>query len=100
MDERSQILLSTLLGAAAGAVLGCLYLTERGSRVRKQIEPALDGFVAEIDRARGTVVRAREAAREGRRAFEDVLAAARPADSNGGAGSPAPRPHVHEASSS
>lgn len=99
MDERSQILLSTLLGAVAGAVVGCLYLTERGSRVRKQIEPALDGFVAEIDRARGTVLRAREAAREGRRAFEDVMAAARATESNGGLGAPAARSHVREASS-
>ena len=95
MDERSQILLSTLLGA----VVGCLYLTERGSRVRKQIEPALDGFVAEIDRARGTVLRAREAAREGRRAFEDVMAAARATESNGGLGAPAARSRVREASS-
>ena len=99
MDERSQILLSTLLGAVAGAVVGCLYLTERGGRVRKQIEPALDSFVAEIDRARGTVLRAREAAREGRRAFEDVMAVARATDSNGDLGSDAARPRVHEASS-
>lgn len=99
MDERSQILLSTLLGAVAGAVVGCLYLTERGSRVRKQIEPALDGFVAEIDRARGTVLRAREAAREGRRAFEEVLAVSRTPESNGDMGSPAARSRVGEASS-
>lgn len=99
MDERSQILLSTLLGAVAGAVVGCLYLTERGGRVRKQIEPALDSFVAEIDRARGTVLRARAAAREGRRAFEDVMAVARATDSNGDLGSDAARPRVHEASS-
>ena len=77
MDERSQVLLSSLLGAAVGGVLGFLYLTRRGREVRDQIEPALDGFVAEIDRARGTVAKAREAAREGRRAFEDALAAAR-----------------------
>lgn len=99
MDERSQILLSTLLGAVAGAVVGCLYLTERGSRVRKQIEPALDGFVAEIDRARGTVLRAREAAREGRRAFEEVLAVSRTPESNGDMGSAAARSRVGEASS-
>ena len=99
MDERSQILLSTLLGAVAGAVVGCLYLTERGSRVRKQIEPALDGFVAEIDRARGTVLRAREAAREGRRAFEEVLAVSRTPESNGDMGSPVARSRVGEASS-
>ena len=99
MDERSQILLSTLLGAVAGAVVGCLYLTERGGRVRKQIEPALDSFVAEIDRARGTVHRAREAVREGRRAFEDVMAVARATESNGDMESESARPRVHEMSS-
>ena len=99
MDERSQILLSTMLGAVAGAVVGCLYLTERGSRVRQQIEPTLDNFVAEIDRARGTVVRAREAAREGRRAFEDVMAVARAAEPNGDLEPEAAEPRVHGMSS-
>ena len=99
MDERSQVLLSTLLGAVAGAMVGCLYLTESGSRVRKQIEPALDNLVAEIDRVRGTVLRAREAVREGRRAFEDVMAVARATESNGDMESEVARPRVHEMSS-
>lgn len=73
MDERSQVLLSTLLGAVAGAVLGGLYLTKHGRQVRDQIEPALDGFMSEIERARGTIEKAREAAREGRRAFDDLM---------------------------
>lgn len=81
MDERSQVLLSTLLGAVAGAVVGGLYLTERGRRVRDQIEPTLDNFVSEIERVRGTVDKAREAAREGREAFEDAMRAATPSDS-------------------
>lgn len=76
MDERSQVLLSTLLGATVGAILGGLYLTERGRRVREQIDPALDGFVTEIERVRGTVDKARAAAQEGRRAFDDAMAAA------------------------
>ncbi len=53
MDERSQVLLSALLGAVVGAVVGALYLTERGRRVRDQIDPALDGFMTELERARG-----------------------------------------------
>ena len=87
MDERSQVLLSTLLGAVTGAMVGCLYMTE-----------ALDSFVAEIDRARGTVHRAREAVREGRRAFEDVMAVARATESNGDMESEAARPRVHDMS--
>lgn len=81
MDEHSQVLLSTLLGAVVGAVVGGLYLTERGRRVRDQIEPTLDNFVSEIERVRGTVDKAREAAQEGRQAFEDAMRVATPNDS-------------------
>lgn len=70
-----------------------------GSRVTKQIEPALDSLVAEVDRARGTVQRAVEAVREGRRAFEDVMAVPRATESNGDMESEAARPRVHEMSS-
>jgi len=81
VDERSQVLLSTILGAIAGAVVGGLYLTERGRRVRDQIEPTLDNFVSEIERVRGTVDKAREAARDGRQAFEDAMRVATSSDS-------------------
>ena len=73
MDERSQVLV--------GSIVGGLYLTERGRRVRDQIEPTLDNFVSEIERVRGTVDKAREAAQEGRQAFEDAMRAATPSDS-------------------
>ena len=78
MDERSRVLVATILGAVAGGVLGCLYLTKQGRRVRDQVEPMLDAVVAELTRARATVEKARGAAREGRRAMDDLLAA-RPA---------------------
>jgi len=70
-----------------------------GSRVTKQIEPALDSLVAEVGWSRGTVQRAVEAGREGRRAFEDVMAVPRATDSNGDMESEAARPRVHEMSS-
>ena len=54
MDERSRLLLSALLGAALGGVIGYLYLTEQGRHVRGQIDPTLDGIVAELERARAT----------------------------------------------
>ena len=81
MDERSQVLFSVVLGAVAGGLVGFLYLTRRGREVRDQIEPTLDGFVEEIDRARSTVDKARQAVAEGRRAFDDMLAAARAQES-------------------
>ena len=77
MDERSSVLFATVLGAVAGGVVGFLYLTRRGREVRDQLEPTLDSFVEEIDRARGTVEKARQAVQEGRRAFDDMMAAAR-----------------------
>ena len=73
MDERSQVLIATVLGAVCGGVLGSLYLTERGRHIREQIEPTLDAMLAEFQRTQMTVIRVREATREGRRAFDDLL---------------------------
>jgi len=73
MDERSRVLLSALLGAALGGVAGYLYLTEQGRHVRGQIEPTLDGIVAELARARATGEKVREVAREGQRTLNDLV---------------------------
>lgn len=72
MDERSRVLMATLLGGIAGGVGGWLYMTESGRRVRDQIEPKLDDFVNEISRLRGTVDKARGAANEGWRSLNDM----------------------------
>lgn len=72
MDDKARVLMSTLVGAAAGAVLGFLYLTERGQRFRMQIEPRLDNFIGEVHQLRGTVMKAREAANEGWRSLGEV----------------------------
>ena len=72
MDDRSKVLMAALVGAAAGAAWGFLYLTAGGQRVRAQIEPKLDDFVAELRRMRGTIEKARAAADEGWRSLSDV----------------------------
>jgi hypothetical protein len=72
VEERSRVLLTTVLGAVAGGVWGWLYLTEKGSRVRTQIEPKLDDFVRELTNVRGTVDKARTAANEGWRSLNDI----------------------------
>ena len=72
MEERSRVLLATMMGAVAGGVWGWLYLTEKGARVRVQIEPKLDDFVRELGSVRGTVDKARLAANEGWRSLNDV----------------------------
>ena len=76
MEERSRVLLATMMGAVAGGVWGWLYLTEDGSRVRTQIEPKLDDFVRELANARGTVDKARTAASEGWRSLNDITGGA------------------------
>lgn len=72
MDDKARVLMSTLFGAAAGAVVGFLYLTERGQRFRREIEPRLDSFIGEVQQLRGTVMKAREAANEGWRSLGEV----------------------------
>ena len=72
MDERSRVLMATILGAIVGGVGGWLYMTENGRRVRDQIEPKLDDFVNELTRLRGTVEKARGAANEGWRSLNDM----------------------------
>ena len=76
MEERSRVLLATMLGAVAGGVWGWLYLTQSGARIRVQIEPKLDDFVRELSTARGTVEKARTAASEGWRSLNDIAGGA------------------------
>ena len=73
MDERSKVLMTTLLGAVLGGLVGCLYLTDRGRQVRGQLEPLLDTVVDELQEARRTVERARAAVAEGRRVMDDIV---------------------------
>jgi hypothetical protein len=72
VDERSRVLLATLMGAVAGGVWGWLYMTEQGRRVRSQIEPKLDDFMRELANVRGTVEKARTAANEGWRSLGEI----------------------------
>lgn len=75
MDERSRVLLATVLGAAVGGIWGWLYLTEQGRRFKDQIEPKLDDFIRELSQARGTVEKARSAASEGWRSLNEMTGA-------------------------
>ena len=72
MEERSRVLLTTMLGAIAGGLWGWLYMTEGGRRVRMQIEPKLDDFMRELAHVRGTVEKAKTAANEGWRSLNEI----------------------------
>jgi len=76
VEERSRVLLATMIGAVAGGVWGWLYLTSGGARIRSQIEPKLDDFVRELANVRGTVDKARTAANEGWRSLNDITGGA------------------------
>lgn len=78
MDDRSRVLVATLLGAVVGGVWGWLYLTEQGRRVKNQIEPKLDDFMRELTQMRGTVEKARTAANEGWRSLNELTGASQP----------------------
>ncbi len=73
MNERSRVLLASLLGAALGAVVGYLYMTESGQRVREQIEPALDAIGSELRRARDAGEKVKEVAREGQQTLNSLV---------------------------
>lgn len=81
VDDRSRVALATMAGAVLGGLFGYLYLTEQGQRLREQIDPMLDELTGELQRVRGTVDRAREAALEGRRTFDDLFGSAARASS-------------------
>lgn len=72
MNDRSRVALASMLGATIGGVLGYLYLTEGGERVRVGIEPTLDSLIIELRRIRATVEKARTVADEGWRTLNEV----------------------------
>ena len=72
MTDR-QIVTATLFGALVGGLAGFLFFTERGRRVRREIEPALDDFVRELSSLRGSVQRAADVAGESWRLLNDMV---------------------------
>jgi hypothetical protein len=68
-----QALATTLVGAALGGLAGFLFFTERGRRIRREIEPALEDFVRELSSLRGTVQRAADVAGESWRLLNDMV---------------------------
>ena len=69
--------MTSLLGAALGGVVGYLYMTENGQRVREQIEPALDSIGRELRRARDAGEKVRDVAKEGQHTLNSLVGDAR-----------------------
>jgi gas vesicle protein len=72
VDERTQVVLTALLGAVVGALAGYLFLTESGRRLRSQLEPRLDAAAREVGRLRQTVAKAQTVASEGWRSINEI----------------------------
>jgi hypothetical protein len=63
--DQTPIWVGALAGAIAGGLLGYLYFTPEGRRLRETFEPRLGEFISELQRARLAADRARSAASEG-----------------------------------
>ena len=69
MTDRTRVMLAALGGALAGGVLGYLYLTDEGRRLRERLEPALGNLADEVGNLNTTVGKAVRAADEGLRSI-------------------------------
>ncbi len=65
MTKESRVALTVLLGAIGGGLCGYLFLTERGSRLRAELEPTLKDIIADVRSLGATVEEAMTTASEG-----------------------------------
>lgn len=79
MDDRGRIALAIGLGALVGGVAGYLLLTERGRRMRDELEPRLNDVLGEVDKLRQTFESTRTAVAEGWRSFNQLMEQQKPA---------------------
>ncbi len=54
------VVVTAILGAAAGAAAGFLFFTEGGRRLRQDLEPEFDNLVREVSRLKAAVEQARQ----------------------------------------
>ena len=64
---------ATIVGAVIGGVAGYFLFTDQGRALRRQLEPALDDFMRELNSFRGTIQRATGVASEGWKLLNDAL---------------------------
>ena len=82
---------ATLIGAGIGAVVGYLFFTEGGRRLRRGIEPMLDDISRELHSFRATLQKAAGVASEGWKLLNDAM-------SEGGPQPPSRYPTSHQTS--
>ncbi len=73
MNDQARVVAASLAGAAIGALVGYMYFTVGGRRLREELEPRLDEVSQEIRRLRSTVSKAQAVASEGWRSLNELL---------------------------
>ena len=64
MNDRDTLVLSGILGAAAGVALGYLLFTKNGRQLREDVEPNVEALVREAGRLRDAIEQVRAGVRE------------------------------------
>jgi len=70
--EPVQVAAATVLGAVIGGVTGYLFFTNRGRRLRRDLEPRLDDLMRDVDRLRAALQKTARAADEGWRLLDEI----------------------------
>ena len=73
MTDNSRAMTATIVGAVVGGMAGYLFFTESGRALRRQVEPALDDVIRELNSFRSTVEKAAGVATEGWKALSEAL---------------------------
>lgn len=60
MEDRTSIVIGALAGAVIGGAVGYLLFTERGRRLRADLEPRIMDVIAEFGRAKAAAAAARD----------------------------------------
>jgi gas vesicle protein len=71
--DNSRAITATMVGAVIGGAAGYLFFTEHGKSLRRQIEPALEDLMRELNSFRSTLQKAAGVANEGWRLLNDAL---------------------------
>jgi gas vesicle protein len=73
VDDNSRAMAATIVGAVVGGIAGYLFFTERGRALRREVEPALEDIVRELNSFRGTVEKVAGVATEGWKVLSEAL---------------------------
>lgn len=73
MTEKSQAMAATAVGAVIGGVAGYMLFTERGRKLRRELEPAIEDLARELSHFRGTLHRVVGVANEGWKVLNEAM---------------------------